>query len=584
MHRFRSTATCLVLLPIIAAGMFVALVLSQNSFTNYRPPVRDALPVTEGTTPVGQQVVLFIIDGLRYDTSLKLPFLQSLAARGASAVMTSTAPSYSQTAWTTLVTGAWPELNGAAPLNAELDQIRPIAVDNLFAGVRRAGMTAVVCGHYWWSKMVPADLLLGSVYVEGEDDAADEQVANGAIRLLNEKRPNFAVVHLDQVDLASHQHGGASQQALEAALRADALVRRIIEQASLDKALVIVVSDHGHIARGGHGGLDAAVVTEPFVMVGPRVAPGSYPPIRQADVAPTIAAILGSGPPSSSQGRQLLEMLQVGEAERTAKLVVLARQRIELGNRYLFSIDQGTLSEAAEGDAAVAESSVQVGNYGSAARLAQYAVEQVDAEMDQGRARKIAAERAVRRIPAILGVVLPLFLLYRRQSVRTLVSVAASLVALGVYHLYFWRTGNVYSLSTIPEMTPFLTLTVTGLALGLLAGALIVSARLWAERERSARAVVRTTYGFVFITLYWLWVQAVLAFYYNGLATTWRLPDMRWAFIQLAAMLQMAGVAALGLALPGVTLLFTLGLPRAARRARPALLGAWDAVRRVTRR
>ena len=569
MRRRSGVILSMVLLPLLVLLGYFVMMRFQGSFEGFRSPLKGALPEAVPTSPVVQQVVYVIVDGLRYDTSLGMPFLNSLRQKGAYAVMHSKPPSYSQPSWTTLVTGAWPDINGSPPLNADYEDMKPIAVDHLFAAVRRAGMTSAIAGFIWWQKLVPQDLLQDGFYVEGEDDAADRAVLAKALEFLTTVRPNLLLVHLDQVDHAGHLYGGESAEYRQAAYAVDGMIQQIAAALDLEESVLVVVSDHGHIKRGGHGGHDAVVLQEPFVMVGKGVVPGDLGDIEQTDVAPTIAALLGAAPPSASQGHILLDALDLTVEQRTEKLVSMAHQRIALGNLYLASIGQGALSDVAPGDAAVAQSSIEVRNYDSAARLALYAIDQVDSEMEIATEHRLLAERAYRRVFAVIAVILPLYLVYRKRSVRVVFLAFAALAALAVYHANFIRSGNVYSLSTIIGLDPFLMDTLKGTALGLAVGTLIVAARLWVEKERSWLNIAGATYGFVFLTLYLIGIQLAVAYLYNGLTITWHLPDFAVGFLQFVAMIQWVLVAAIGLVLPVVTLVLNGALPRLIWKAGP---------------
>jgi len=569
MRRRSGVILSVVLLPLLVLLGYFVMMRFQGSFEGFRSPLKGALPEAAPTSPVVQQVVYIIVDGLRYDTSLGMPFLNGLRQKGAYAVMHSKPPSYSQPSWTTLVTGAWPDINGSPPLNADYEDMKPIAVDHLFAAVRRAGMTSAIAGFIWWQKLVPQDLLQDGFYVEGEDDAADRAVLAKALEFLTTVRPNLLLVHLDQVDHTGHLYGGESAEYRQAAYAVDGMIQQIAAALDLEESVLVVVSDHGHIKRGGHGGHDAVVLQEPFVMVGKGVVPGDLGDIEQTDVAPTIAALLGAAPPSASQGHILLDALDLTVEQRTEKLVSMAHQRIALGNLYLASIGQGALSDVAPGDAAVAQSSIEVRNYDSAARLALYAIDQVDSEMEIATEHRLLAERAYRRVFAVIAVMLPLYLVYRKRSVRVVFLAFAALAALAVYHANFIRSGNVYSLSTIIGLDPFLMDTLKGTALGLAVGTLIVAARLWVEKERSWLNIAGATYGFVFLTLYLIGIQLAVAYLYNGLTITWHLPDFAVGFLQFVAMIQWVLVAAIGLVLPVVTLVLNGALPRLIWKAEP---------------
>jgi len=569
MRRKRGIILSLILLPLLAIAGYFVMMRFQSSFEEFQSPLEGELPAAQSSSPIVQQVVYVIVDGLRYDTSLEMPFLNQLRESAAVAKMHSTPPSYSQPSWTTLVTGASPDINGCPPLNAEYEDIQPIRVDHIFASLRRAGMTSAVAGFYWWEKMVPQDLLQAGFYVEGEDEAADEEVLDQSLQFLATVRPNLLLVHFDQVDYTGHLYGGESPEYLEAALSADQMIEKIASAMDLDDSVLIIVSDHGHIARGGHGGQDAVVLQEPFVMVGKGVIAGDLGDIWITDVAPTVTTLLGAAPPSATQGRVLADALEMSLEQKTSVLVSLANQRIALGNLYLASIEGGQLSDVAPGDAAVAQSSIEVQNYESAAQLASYAVEQADSEMEVATEKRLLGERNYRRIWALLASLLPLYLVYRKRSVRVLFLAVAALLALTAYQICFIRAGNVYSLSTIPGLDPFLMSTLTGTLIGLGVGLLVVAVRLWVEKERAWVDIALSAYGFVFFVLYFLGIQIAIGYYHNGLVVTWHLPDFFTAFLQFVAMIQWVVVAAAGIVLPLVLLLLNGVLPRAVWKAEP---------------
>jgi len=241
----------------------------------------------------------------------------------------------------------------------------------------------------------------------------------------------------------------------------------------------------------------------------------------------------------------------------------------------------------APGDAAVAQSSIEVQNYESAAELSSYAIDQVDSEMEIATEKRLLKERNYRRIFAVVAIILPLYLVYRKWSVRLLFLAFAALVAVLSYHVYFVRTGNVYSLSTITGLEPFLIQTLTGTAIGLGVGLLLVTARLWVEKERAWNDIALSAYGFVFFVLYLLGTQIAVGYFYNGFTMTWHLPNFFIAFLQFTGMAQWVLVAALGIVLPAAPLLLNGVLPRAVWKAAP-LVRTWvrglgDIVKRTRR-
>ncbi|MFQ6057694.1 MAG: alkaline phosphatase family protein [Anaerolineae bacterium] len=484
---------------LLSAALLVALALGSygwarqflDSVYGYRSPLQGQPPAGEPATPLTQQVVLVIVDGLRYDTMQEIPPLQSLGERGARAKAMAAPPTASQPTWTTLVSGAGPEINGAALLNAPDDEIQPLAVDNLFVQAKRAGLTSGLVGSRWWGKMVPVQLLDMWFFPEGAGEAADAQVAQAAVYTLQNLHPNFLLIHLDQVDEVGHAAGAASEVYHLAARRVGDHIADIAAAMDLAQGVLIVTADHGHLDKGGHGGAEEGVVTTPFIMVGQGVRPGDYGQIEQADVAPTIAALLGTAIPSAAQGRILFDMLAMGPQQRAEKAVALAQQRVALGDLYLRSlasevssdVPQEALSEAAPGDVQVARSALEIGNYDSAFQLAGFAVERADAEMEEARARRLAEERR-RRLPLTLAaILLPLYPLWRKASPLGGWLLVAALPA------FLGPLGNGPALQSIASTWPLVGVIVERAAIALALGAAVVLGWLWQGRSRQTTAI-----------------------------------------------------------------------------------------------
>jgi hypothetical protein len=280
--KFWKILLSVIVLLIIAPGSYLWAMVLLDSLYKYESPLEGKLPPGQPTQPLVQQVVMVIVEGLRYDTSLEMPYLNSLREEGASAVMVGIPSPASQSAWTTLVSGAGPEINGAPFLDpAHVNDIQPIAVDHLFVQVKRAGFTSGLAGSDWWQRLVPDEFLYARFFVEDEN-AADEQVVDTALRFLKNFHPHYLLIHLSQVD-----HASASSQYRQAALRVDAHLRDIAQATNVQRNVLIVVSDYGRLKGGERGQYGRVALTAPFVMVGPMVVPGDYGRIAPGDVAPT---------------------------------------------------------------------------------------------------------------------------------------------------------------------------------------------------------------------------------------------------------------------------------------------------------
>jgi predicted AlkP superfamily pyrophosphatase or phosphodiesterase len=131
-------------------------------------------------------------------------------------------------------------------------------------------------------------------------DAADQATtARAAAVLAGTEAPRVSFVYLGAVDFAGHATGAGA--AYRAALRdADRRVGRLVAAVRSRPSgreedwTVVVVTDHGHLAEGGHGGREPEVATAWAAAAGPGIAPGGPPLItRQEEVAPLVLAAAG---------------------------------------------------------------------------------------------------------------------------------------------------------------------------------------------------------------------------------------------------------------------------------------------------
>jgi hypothetical protein len=553
----------IVVLFAVAAVAYAWVNALVNSIYGYRSPLKGSPPLTEDISrPLTSQVVLVLADGLRYDASLEMPYLDTLRKQGAHARLLSSPPSTTQPAWTTLISGAGSETNDTPLFDRDYEWIRPIVVDHLFGALARTGATAGITGFHWWEKLVPPDDLYTKYYVSTEGDAADRQIVDRATRFLEVFRPNFLLVHLRQIDVAGLEHGAASTEYQQAALRCDEYIRQLASNMNLKRSVLVVVSSHGHLGAGGHGGEEEITLTTPMVMVGENVRVGDYGVLAQTDLTPTMAALLGTPIPSAAQGRMRVDMLRMDRADQAEKLVALASQRVRIGNVYLGSIGRGGLSETAEGDMLVALSSLQVKNYDSASELASLAIQQADREMAQARNSRQWRERTQRGVPLAAAAFVPLWMLWHNRSKRTAWSMLAALLSAALYHALFLQQGNAYSFSRIPSGGLAATLgpSLEWAAIALAAGALIVTLMTWRQQERSIFAVVMQTYVYVALQLYFIGLLIGACTWWNGPLFTWYLPSFTVAYVHFVALMQAMLIAAMATVLPLVVVVVQRGL------------------------
>jgi hypothetical protein len=132
-------------------------------------------------------------------------------------------------------------------------------------------------------------------------DAADEATTRLAAAILADA-PRVSFVYLGGVDIAGHLTGAGSAYrtaARAADQRAGRLMGAVRSRRSYvrENWTIVVVTDHGHLDGGGHGGREPEVVTAWAAAAGPGISPAGPPLItRQEEVAPLVLAAAGWPP------------------------------------------------------------------------------------------------------------------------------------------------------------------------------------------------------------------------------------------------------------------------------------------------
>ncbi|OGO27144.1 MAG: hypothetical protein A2W33_07575, partial [Chloroflexi bacterium RBG_16_52_11] len=468
---------------ILALGAIFWMAAMMDSLFSYRSPLANNPPQPGEGSGVRstRRVVFVLVDALREDTALNnqvMPFLAQLRQQGATATMHSRPPSYSQPGYSTLLVGAWPDLNDGPAANLEYEDIPTFTQDDLFSAAHRAGLKTAISGYNWFDKLVPQEAVDVSFYTAGEDRLADEQVVAAAIPWLQTDAYQLVLIHIDQVDYAGHHEGGPRDPRWdEAARRADDLIRQIAAALDLSQDTVLVVSDHGQIDAGGHGGDEALTLTEPFVLAGAGVILGDYGDINMVDVAPTLATLLGVNLPGTSQGRPLAEMLELIPEQAQALQGRLTAQQGQLLEKYTQAIGQPFELPAGTSVAAYQKA------------------------LEDARSARLLRERLSRSFLALIVAVLPLYWLLRSKSQVVWLVAGAFLYVLAFNVLYAVVGGHTYSLSWVSsaeELMAYLAKITLG-ALTISWALVLLGLKLYRQSPSRAAGLV---IGFIALTIY----------------------------------------------------------------------------------
>ncbi len=537
----------IVLCVLLAAGGYLWATGMISSNFNFRSPIKETPP--QPGQPLGdastQRLVIVLIDGLRYDTSLKtdtMPTLASLRAQGAYAKMHSQAPSFSEPGYSTIFTGAWPWVNDGPVFNLEYEDIPTWTQDNLFTAAHAAGFKTAISGYYWFEKLVPQSDVDLSFYTPGEDKTADEEVMNAALPWLENNQAQLVLIHLDQVDYAGHHEGGAKSIAWDqAAQRSDAWLAKVVATLDFSKDTLLVLSDHGHIDAGGHGGQDAVVLQEPFVLVGAGVKPGDHGDLNMVDVAPTLAALLGTRLPSAAQGAVQTELLNLDTSVQASLSGAIQTQQTRLAQAYASAIGRSF-------DEAKLNGSSDVSQY-----------QQVLSGLRLSREN---VERIPRALIALLVVAAVLYWLIKNKKNGMAAWIIGGLAFALLFNFrYGMWDGRSYSLSSITSETELITyVAVTAL----IAAVIVWLAILLDQRyfKYSPLEAALKVFGLFFTAIFINSLPALFSFALNGPVVTWTLPDYLSSFLALLSLIQVLILAATAPLFAGITALLAKNAAR----------------------
>jgi len=299
---------------VFAARMWSSVLHFDPAFAFSHQAIPTGAPLSQGVT-------LLLVDGLRLDASRRMPTLNALRVRGAAIDAVVGTPSFSRPGRATIAVGAPPAIHGVTTNR----QKRVIPLDNVIRRVGAAGGTCRIAGSKIWSGLFAEDIGRCGVYLEGEGKEGPgmfvQQVP--ALRAAQEKGIAFVlaqpamlrIADIISTDYAAHEYGGASPEYQDELQRVDGLIASIESRLDLTRETFVITADHGHRDQGGHGGEEAEVLAIPIVMVGAGIRPAVTIDAHQADVAPTLAALLGIALPTASSGRPIEAVLLADDSK-----------------------------------------------------------------------------------------------------------------------------------------------------------------------------------------------------------------------------------------------------------------------------
>jgi hypothetical protein len=312
---------------VALAGAAISAGVTVHSLGVYLPSLNTPHTAIEGVphpaSPLppapglSRRLSFVVIDGLSWEAARSLDDLLPLRRRGVFRSLAVGFPSYTSPALTSFVTGLAPRDSGTRR-NGDLDGVK--GLDSLLLAAHDAGVPQRLFsrgfGDFGTILAPPA----GTPVYKGRFAPAVELVrlglAGGAEAPAKGPARALDWYHWGEVDESSHLHGSVSPEAREEAHNAAAFAARYAAALDLEQDTLVVLSDHGHLPEGGHGGDEPVVSHAFFLGVGGLFRRGvelGERPMR--DVAATLAVLGGLRVPSSNLGLPMLDALALSDAE-----------------------------------------------------------------------------------------------------------------------------------------------------------------------------------------------------------------------------------------------------------------------------
>lgn len=266
------------------------------------------------------KVLVIGLDGARYDKLLAAdtPNIKALLNRGYGARSALYGSGMAQTSsgpgWSTILTGVWPD--------------RHKVKDNSFTGnaltsypswlerTEQANPALSTYAAVDWKPISDRILRTGQdrkFVLDGDTagyPASDEKITVDAEQHLRSNAADASFVYLGQIDIAGHNNGADSSQYAAALRASDAQIGRLVAAVESRSSyasedwLIMVTTDHGHTAAGGHGG-DSPEERMTFVIstgparpaVAPKLVDVAATALKHLDVAASLDGYaIGSAP------------------------------------------------------------------------------------------------------------------------------------------------------------------------------------------------------------------------------------------------------------------------------------------------
>ncbi len=299
---------CVGLAAAIAVSAFTLRKHFIRTFFHRSAELRRPLELPAANSPSlprAEKVRVLLIDGLGRKQAKRLDHLNAACARGLDLEIDVGFPTVSLPVQTVLWSGLTQQQAGVQFVATRLDPPPSLALPSQVPdSIAVAELHPYLVHSFGFAESAPeGDKLKGEAKTEWlrqfEERAADAVRSERAL----------AFVHIGRVDVAGHAYGAASRQYQLAARESDAIAGKLFELASEPGFRWFVLSDHGHLPKGGHGGAEEHIRMVRACVFGDGIAPQSGR-AQLVDLSHALFASLAIDQPPDSGGRPLLAVAQ----------------------------------------------------------------------------------------------------------------------------------------------------------------------------------------------------------------------------------------------------------------------------------
>ncbi|KAJ5375351.1 Alkaline phosphatase-like alpha/beta/alpha [Penicillium concentricum] len=355
----------------------VGILTFSSGFFPYKPLIPGLATFDEtganATAPaMFDKVIFMVVDALRsdfvYSNDSGFLFTQSLIRSGAALPFTAYAssPTVTMPRLKAITTGSVPSFLDVILNIAESDTTSTLAYqDTWLAQIKAAGGRLVMYGDDTWLKLFPGmfDRADGTTsFFVSDFTEVDHNVTRHVPNELAQDDWSALIMHYLGLDHIGHKAGPKSPFMIPKQHEMDSVVTEIYtamqQQDHLQSTLFVLCGDHGMNEAGNHGGSSAGETSPALLFVSPkfealggrRESPTEpsgdmqyYQTVEQADIAPTLAGLLGIPIPLNSLGVFIPDFLEMWD-NGSHKLRILYQNAEQLLNTLTTTFPGSTFS------------------------------------------------------------------------------------------------------------------------------------------------------------------------------------------------------------------------------------------------